>query len=100
MKLYVVVGKALSAGLKAAQACHAMHAFTSSPEHTDIVRTWEQSNNIVVLQVENLPTLADRLERAGVEIARFHEPDLDGQLTAICVEPAARRHVARLQLAA
>ncbi len=30
MKLYIVVLKSLSAGLKCAQACHAMHAFIAA----------------------------------------------------------------------
>jgi hypothetical protein len=33
---------------------------------------------------------------AGLRVVPFHEPDLDGALTAIAVEPAGWRLVARL----
>lgn len=97
-KLYVVVRTTLSAGLKAAQACHAARAFASF--YPDLEKSWfEVSNNLVVLEHDNLDDLADRLERHGLALSRFHEPDLDGQLTSFCVEPEARRHVARMSLA-
>lgn len=48
MKLYLVVLKSLSTGMKAAQACHAMFAFTQTyPEATE---RWRHDNNIVVLE--------------------------------------------------
>jgi len=36
---------------------------------------------------------------AGLRAVPFHEPDLDGALTAIAVEPAGRRFLAQLPLA-
>lgn len=49
MKLYIVVARALSAGLKIAQACHALRAFTA--EHPKLDHVWyTESNNIVVLE--------------------------------------------------
>ena len=62
MKLYIIVQKALSTGLKCAQACHAMHAFTQA--YPDITREWETSNNVVVLEHEDMPGLAATLEEA------------------------------------
>ena len=97
MKLYIIVSRALSTGLKCAQACHAMHAFTLA--YPDITREWEESNNVVVLEHDDLPSLAGTLEAMGLSLARFHEPDMDDALTAICVEPSARRHVSTLRLA-
>lgn len=48
-KLYIIVLKSLSSGLKAAQACHAARAFQE--EHTAIEADWYRtSNNIVVLE--------------------------------------------------
>ena len=48
-KLYIIVLKSLSSGLKAAQACHAITAFTFA--HPEKARDWfENSNNIVVLE--------------------------------------------------
>jgi hypothetical protein len=35
---------------------------------------------------------------AGLRAVPFREPDLDGALTAIAVEPAGRRFLARLPL--
>lgn len=97
-KLYVIVKNTLSAGLKAAQACHALKAFGIA--YPDIDREWyEASNNIVVLEHDDLPTLADRLTNHGFALARFHEPDQNGALTAFCVEPEARRKVSALSLA-
>lgn len=97
MKLYVVVAAALSNGLKAAQACHAMAAF--GIHYPVLYRYWyEEHNNIVILQDEDVPSLAERLEKEGIRIARFHEPDLGNQLTAICVEPSASRKLSSLPL--
>lgn len=99
MKLYVVVWSALSHGLRAAQACHAMRAFGA--QYPVLERYWfEEHNNIVILQHEDIPSLAERLEAAGLRLARFHEPDLDNALTAICVEPAAERLLSSVRLAA
>lgn len=99
MKLYIVVLKSLSVGLKAAQACHAMHAFTLA--YPEKCAAWhEQSSNIVVLEQEDIGSTADLLEAHGLALVRFHEPDMDDVLTAFCVEPAAKRLVRDLSLAA
>lgn len=99
MKLYIVVLSALGHGLKAAQACHAVCAFGAAYPH--IYEFWyHESNNIVVLQEDDVPSLADRLEKEGLRVARFHEPDLDGALTAICIEPNGQRFLSSLPLAA
>lgn len=97
MKLYIIVLRSLSTGLKCAQACHAMHAFTST--YPDQTREWEDSNNIVVLEHEDIAGTADMLDALGLRLARFHEPDMDDALTAICVEPAGKRHLRALSLA-
>lgn len=97
MKLYLIVASALSAGLRIPQAVHAFASFTK--EHPAKVADWEADNNLVVLQHEDLPGLAARLEARGLALSRFHEPDLQGQLTALCVEPKGKRHLRTLQLA-
>jgi hypothetical protein len=43
--------------------------------------------------------LCDDVAAARHRIVRFHEPDLDGALTAAALEPAAWRFVAHLPLA-
>ena len=98
MKLFVVVDKTLSTGLKAAQGIHA--AFLFGVEYPVISAYWyAEHNNIVVLQSGALVALAARLEAGGFRLSRFHEPDLDGQLTAICVEPGAHKKLSTLPLA-
>lgn len=54
----------------------------------------------MVLESRDLVAEADRLSEEGYRLSRFYEPDLNDRLTAICVEPAARRSLAKLRLAA
>lgn len=101
MRLYIIVASALSAGLKIAQACHALRAFVEAYP-TEEGRWYSESNNLVVLEHRDIVEAADDLERRGLRIVRFREPDLADQLTAICVEPTqgARRILADYRLAA
>lgn len=97
-KLYIVVLRSLSTGLKCAQACHALRAFVG--EYPEIDADWyATSNNIVVLQADDLPTLADRMDALGLAVARFHEPDRGDELTALCVEPGGAHTLRRYPLA-
>jgi len=99
VKLYVIVDSALSPGMAAAQAVHAAFAFALA--WPDLTSQWQgSSNNIVVLQEADLGARADALEAEGLRLVRFHEPDLKDALTAICVEPEARRALSSLRLAA
>jgi hypothetical protein len=67
------------------------------------VRDWHsESNTLVLLAVPDelaLSWLCADAGRAGLRNVAFHEPDLDGALTALALEPAARRLVAHLPLA-
>jgi len=95
----VIVKKTLNAGLKAAQAIHAFRAFVG--EYPHIEEFWHREhNNIVVLQLDDVPAKAQELEEAGYRLSRFHEPDLGDELTAICVEPEAWRLLSNIPLAA
>lgn len=97
-KLYIVLASKLSAGLKIAQACHAMRQFVG--EHPILERFWfQESNNIVCLQTDDIRGLADGLEADGIRLSRFHEPDMDDELTAIAVEPMAWKRLSSLPLA-
>jgi len=97
-KLYVVISSKLKSGLKIAQACHALRQF--SGEHPIIDKYWfQESNNIVCLQADDVGDLANDLEQKGLRLSRFHEPDMDNELTAIAVEPAAWRHLSNFRLA-
>jgi hypothetical protein len=56
----------------------------------------------VLLAVAHEPALAELYLDAkarGLRAIRFHEPDLGDALTAIALEPAARKLVTRLPLA-
>jgi hypothetical protein len=98
VKLFIIIKSSLTAGLYTAQAIHAFWSFTRAfPQKT---LEWAPDNNVVILQHEDLASLADRLDSMGLAVARFHEPDLNDELTAICAEPAAKRHLAKLPLAA
>lgn len=100
-KLYVIVRSDLPAGLEAAQCCHAMRLFAA--EHPETERAWyEGSNNLVLLSVPSegkLKALAANLEAHGLKVSSFTEPDLDGQTTAITVEPGAGKLLSTLPLA-
>jgi len=100
-KLYIVLRSDLKPGLQLAQCAHAMRAFTHA--HPDLDAAWfAGSNNLAVLAVPDEPALVALGERAaalGLRTAAFHEPDLEDSVTAISLEPGARRLVCRLPLA-
>jgi hypothetical protein len=78
-------------------------ALDFSLSHFAVVDDWHAaSNTLVVLATPDelaLGRLCFDAEAAGFRLARFHEPDLDGALTAVALEPAARRLVRHLPLA-
>ena len=67
------------------------------------MRGWHtESNTLVLLVVPDelaLSWLWTDATSAGLRCVAFHEPDLHGALTAVALEPAARRLVAHLPLA-
>lgn len=79
----------LRPGLQAAQVAHA--AFTFSYEHRALTTQWlEESNWLVILSVADeseLERLGDEAHDRYLPVTWFHEPDLDGQLTAIAIAP-------------
>lgn len=101
-RLRVVVDAGLSPGAVAAQAVHAVVAF--GVEHPEGFKAWRTgSSTIVILAADEaqLAVLRDKAARAGLDVASFHEPDLDDALTAIAVGPSgeARRLTRGLRLA-
>lgn len=97
-KLYIVVLRSLVGMLKAAQACHALRQFIFL--YPNIEDEWfSTSNNIVILEHDDLAGTAVHLEALGMSVARFHEPDRGGELTAICVDPRAAHELRRYPLA-
>lgn len=99
--MYLVVRADLRPGLQAAQLCHALRAFVD--EHRGVEEAWfTESNTLVCLRVQNvdaLEQLAADAEDHRVEVSRFHEPDLDGSLTAVAIGPRGRNLCRGLPLA-
>lgn len=98
MKLYVIVDSELSPGLKAAQGIHAVAKFAE--KHPDVYWDWYiNSNNIVVLESSEIVRMALTMQLSGYRSVHFREPDLDNAITAVCVEPKARKALSTLRLA-
>lgn len=100
-KLYLVTRSDLPPGAQAAQLVHAMAEFASDRPET--FAAWKADSNTVVCLAarneEELHKLRDRLDAACVEYVAFTEPDLDGALTSIALEPDGASFVKRLPLA-
>lgn len=71
--------------------------------HPRLAADWHGSSGSLVLLAArdelDLSRIRADVAAAGLRVVPFHEPDLDGALTAIAVEPAGRRFMARLRLA-
>ena len=68
-----------------------------------MVTAWQVASNTLVLLATadelSLAWLCNDAEAAGLRVARFHEPDLGGALTAACFDPAAASLLGSLPLA-
>jgi hypothetical protein len=87
----------------ATQACQAAHAAVEfCIKHPQLAADWHAVSGALVLLAApdelELSRLHIDVAAAGLRAVPFHEPDLDGALTAIAVEPAGRRFLARLPL--
>jgi ribosomal protein S18 acetylase RimI-like enzyme len=100
-KLFLVTRADLPPGVQAVQAAHALREFAH--HHPEIDREWyTRSNYLAFLAVPNeeaLDRLLCRVRERGFSAAPFTEPDRGHELTAIAIEPAARRLVSGLPLA-
>jgi peptidyl-tRNA hydrolase len=89
--------------LQAAQAVHA--AFQFSHEHPSLVEPWFRDSQYLIVvavpDIDCLVALAARADHAGVDVSLWHEPDLNGELTAITLAPGetSRRLCSNLPLA-
>lgn len=87
-----MVREDLGAGAILAQSCHAVVSFTQ--EHEVIAKQWvRDSNYIVVLAIpgeSELATLIEKVKERQINYSVFREPDLDDQLTAICLSPGPK----------
>ena len=74
------------------QSLHACVAFTQL--YPEIIQEWTRlSNYIVVLSVKDesdLIKLSTKLSCENINFSSFTEPDINNQVTAICIEPCDR----------
>lgn len=100
-KLFLIVRADLSVAQRAVQAAHALREF--SEHHPEVDRAWyTSSNHLALLEVPDMRALEALLIRAldrELPVVGFHEPDRDGELTAIALGPSGRRLVRGLPLA-
>jgi peptidyl-tRNA hydrolase len=91
-KLYICVRRDLSKSQQAVQAAHAVGLFCSEEfrrfhwdgrEINTVPARWD-NESLVLLRAENLQELQDLHKECG-EAWAFHEPDLDGEMTAFAV---------------
>lgn len=85
-RLYVVTRRNLASGDQAVQALHAALEYTAT--HPEAA--------LALLVTENeatLRALQHQADRHGVRCTAFREPDRGHELTALALEPAARRLV-------
>ena len=90
----------MPAGTQACQAAHAAIEFCLT--YPRLTAQWHASSGAIVLLAVrdelDLGRIRVDVAASGLRAAPFHEPDLDGALTAVAVEPAGRRFLARLPL--
>jgi peptidyl-tRNA hydrolase len=100
-KLFLVTRDDLPVPQQAVQSCHAMREF--SEEHPEIDRSWyRESNHLALLAVPDeagLKQLADEAKLLGFKFSLFREPDRNDELTAVALEPRAKRLCRGLPLA-
>lgn len=91
-KLIVITRRDLAPGIQAVQAAHA--AIDFQHQHSSIAREWNiNSNYLIFLSVQDeqeLKRFIQKFQIYGLNHTVFAEPDLDNQVTAVCVEPSER----------
>lgn len=85
-KLVIITRNDLTPGYQAQQSTHSIADFAS--EYNEQFREWKKdSNSIICLSVKNeqeLDSLYEKLSKL-TSVTKFYEPDLDNQLTSICL---------------
>lgn len=101
-KLIVISRRDLPPGVQSAQSTHAAIDFIF--DHPEIALEWHKNSNYLVqLSVKDeseLLSMVEKLDRKGIVCTKFHEPDLDNELTSISLEPSreSRRVTSNLPL--
>lgn len=88
-RMYVLVRKDLAETYRIVQGAHAVVAYSLHVPTQEAYRTWN-NGTIVFLGVRNEQALdlwALKMQDKGKIFAKWHEPDLKGQMTAIaCID--------------
>ena len=92
----------ISPGYQPAQTAHSMALFSDCLP--DTFKQWITGySNLICLSVPDEKTLLSLFEELGkqVEVVQFHEPDLNNEVTAICLysTPEVRKRLSNLPLA-
>lgn len=70
----------------AVQSCHALAEFAN--QHPSVFFYWQiNQKNIVLLEVEDEVSLMELFNKIQGKKSKFHEPDINDELTAICFLP-------------
>lgn len=102
-KLVSVTRQDLTAGYQVVQTAHVIADFAH--DHPDQFKQWKQnSNSIITLAIkdeQSLIALYERLKEKTPYITAFYEPDIQDQMTAICVygTPEIRKLLSNIPLA-
>lgn len=103
VKLVTITRQDITPGYQVVQTAHAIADFAY--EHPDVFRQWKkESNSIITLSIPDeasLKALYDKLLGMTPYVTAFREPDVNDQLTAICVygTPEIRKVLSNLPLA-
>ena len=88
-KLFLITRQDIALGYQAVQSCHAMRQFTA--DHPEVDLDWfKKSNYLALLSVANETELMRLIVSAsdeGLRWSAFREPDVNGEITAIAIEP-------------
>lgn len=91
-KLIVITRRDLTPGAQAVQSAHA--AIDFQHQHPTIAREWNSNSNyLIFLSVQNeqeLKKFIQKFQIYDINHTVFIEPDLDNQITAVCVEPSEK----------
>ena len=99
-RVTIVTRRDLSPGQQAVQSAHAFHQFLAAKYREK--REVDDSCTLVFLTVQDegsLGVLTKRAADVAIDVATFHEPDLDNALTAIALGHGARNITKGLPLA-
>lgn len=94
-KMYIVVRADLPAGLQLPQACHALQLMND--QHPEVVAGWR--GNIAVLAArdkQHMSELVTSLQRSGIVVNVFLEPDEGGDPTSFSATEDAARQLSSL----